>query len=140
ATVISGAIGVWLARNIAGPLGGLTTIAERITAGDLNSTLGVTNRPDEVGVLLRAFDAMTRSLRGLANTADQIAAGDLRAKVPLQGTSDQLGSALTRMSGNLRQQIGGMVEGANVLGSSATQIVASSTQLASSASQTAAAV
>lgn len=141
AAALAGAVGLWLTRNIAGPLGGLTTIAQRITVGELGTaTVTATDRPDEVGVLLRAFDAMTRSLRAVAATADQIAAGDLRAKVPVQGSNDQLGSAFLRMSGNLRQQIGGMVEGATVLGSSATEIVASSSQLASSASQTAAAV
>lgn len=141
AAALSGAIGLWLTRNIAGPLGNLTTVAERITVGELGSTVIVsTDRSDEVGMLSRAFDSMTRSLRALAGIADQIAAGDLRGKVPLQGPSDQFGTALTRMSGNLRQQIGGMVEGATVLGSSATEIVASSAQLASSASQTAAAV
>lgn len=140
AAVLSAAIGVWLAKNIAGPLGGLTTVAERITVGELAAAAVATDRPDEVGVLSRAFDAMTRSLHAVAHVADQIAAGDLRAKVQVQSSKDQLGQALQRMSGNLRQQIGGMVEGANVLGSSATEIVASSSQLASSASQTAAAV
>jgi len=140
AAAVSGAIGIWLARNIAGPLGGLTTTAERITVGELVSASVANDRPDEVGVLARAFEAMTRSLRAVAATADQIAAGDLRGKVPVQGSNDQLGNAFLRMSGNLRQQIGGMLEGATVLGSSATQIVASTTQLASNASQTAAAV
>lgn len=140
AAALSGAVGVWLTRNIAGPLGGLTNVAERITVGDLGSTVIATNRADEVGMLSRAFESMTRSLRSVAGVADQIAGGDLRGNVQLQGTSDQIGTALTRMSANLRQQIGGMVEGATVLGSSATEIVASSAQLASSASQTAAAV
>jgi methyl-accepting chemotaxis protein len=140
AAALSGAVGLWLTRNIAGPLGGLTNIAERITVGDLGSTLTATNRADEVGMLLRAFEAMTRSLRSVAGVANQIAGGDLRGDVQVQGVNDQIGNALTRMSGNLRQQIGSMVEGATVLGSSATEIVASSAQLASSASQTAAAV
>ena len=141
AVALSAAIGIWLTRNIAGPLSGLTGVAERITVGELGSAAVVTSdRPDEVGMLLRAFDAMTRSLRSVAGIAEQIAAGDLRGKVQPQSASDQLGQAFLRMSGNLRQQIGSMVESAAVLGSSASEIVASSSQLASSASQTAAAV
>jgi methyl-accepting chemotaxis protein len=141
AVILSGAMGFWIARNIAGPLGGLTTIAHRITVGELGGAVVVaTDRPDEVGVLSRAFDAMTRSLRSVAGIAEQIAAGDLRGKVQPQSATDQLGHAFLRMSGNLRQQIGGIVEGSAVLGASASQIVASSAQLASSASQTAAAV
>jgi methyl-accepting chemotaxis protein len=140
AVVISGAAGILLTRNIAGPLGGLTSIAQRITVGELSSNITPSTRPDEVGVLARAFDSMTLSLRAVAGVADRIAAGDLRTKVQPQSAGDQLGNAIQRMSGNLRQQIGGMVEGAAVVGSSASEIVASSSQLASSASQTAAAV
>jgi methyl-accepting chemotaxis protein len=140
AAIVSAAMGFWLARNIAAPLGGLTSVAQRITVGELAHDVVATDRPDEVGVLLRAFDAMTRSLRSVASVAEQIASGDLRAKLQPHSASDQLGQAIQRMSGNLRQQIGGMVEGATVLGSSASEIVASSAQLASSASQTAAAV
>jgi methyl-accepting chemotaxis protein len=141
AAIVSAAMGFWLARNIAVPLGGLTSVAQRITVGELASEVTVAaDRPDEVGVLSRAFDAMARSLRTVAGVAEQIASGDLRGKVQPHSASDQLGQAFLRMSGNLRQQIGGMVEGATVLGSSASEIVASSAQLASSASQTAAAV
>ena len=140
ALAVAGTAAVLITRNIAGPLGGLTTVAERITVGELSSVVAASNRPDEVGTLSRAFDSMTRSLRTMAGVAEQIASGDLRTILQPQSASDQLGNAIARMSGNLRQQIGGMVEGATVLGSSASEIVASSTQLASSASETAAAV
>jgi len=42
-----------------------------------------------------------------------------------------LGNAFVRMTENLRRQIGGMVEGAAVLGSAASEIVAATAQLAS---------
>ncbi len=51
-----------------------------------------------------------------------------------------LGHAFVKMIANLRAQIGGMVEGADVLGSAASEIVASTAQLASGASESAAAV
>jgi methyl-accepting chemotaxis protein len=140
ALVLAGLAGVLITRNIAGPLKDLTGVAERITVGDLNSTVTVNERRDEVGVLARAFERMTRSLRTIAGAAEQIAAGDLRANVQPQSPNDVLGNAFVRMTENLRRQIGGMVEGAAVLGSAASEIVAATAQLASGASESAAAV
>jgi methyl-accepting chemotaxis protein len=140
ALVAAAIAGFVLTRHIARPLGRLKEGADRITLGDLNVNVSTGDRSDEVGQLARAFDRMTQSLRAMAGAAEQIAAGDLRVSVQPQSPSDALGHAFVRMIGNLRQQIGGMAEGAAVLGSAATQIVASTAQLASGSSQSAAAV
>jgi methyl-accepting chemotaxis protein len=140
ALVLAGLAGLVITRNIAGPLKNLTSIAERITVGDLNSDVTATERSDEVGVLARAFERMTRSLRTMASAAEQIAAGDLRASLQPQSPSDVLGNAFVRMTDNLRRQIGGIAEGTAVLGSAASEIVASTAQFASGASESAAAV
>jgi methyl-accepting chemotaxis protein len=140
AVIIAGLAGLAITRNIALPLKNLTTVAERITVGDLTVDVPTDERTDEVGVLARTFERMTRSLRAMAAVAEQIAAGDLRATLQPQSPNDLLGNAFVRMSSNLRQQIGGMVESAAVLGSAASEIVASTAQLASSSSESAAAV
>ena len=140
AILLAGLVGFLITRNVAGPLRGLTAAAERITVGDLGSTIDMGERNDEVGALGRAFGRMTTSLRGMAGVADQIAAGDLRATLQPQSSADVLGHALVKMITNLRKQIGGMVEGAAVLGSAASEIVASTAQLAAGASESAAAV
>jgi methyl-accepting chemotaxis protein len=140
ALVLAGLAGLLLTRNIAAPLKNLTGIAERITAGDLSSDVTVNERSDEVGVLTRAFERMTRSLRTMAGAAGKIAAGDLRASLQPQSPDDVLGNAFVRMTDNLRRQIGGILEGTAVLGSAASEIVASTAQLASGASESAAAV
>ncbi len=140
AIVLAGLVGFLITRNVAGPLRGLTDAAERITVGDLGAVVDMGERSDEVGALGRAFGRMTTSLRGMATVADQIAAGDLRATLQPQSAADVLGHALVKMITNLRRQIGGMVEGAAVLGSAASEIVASTAQLASGASESAAAV
>jgi methyl-accepting chemotaxis protein len=140
AFLIAGFAGLLITRNIAGPLTSLTAVAERITVGDLTVAVAADDRADEVGVLARTFDRMTQSLRTMAGAAEQIAAGDLRTTLQPQSPNDLLGNAFMRMTGNLRQQIGGMVEGAAVLGSAASEIVASTAQLASGASESAAAV
>jgi methyl-accepting chemotaxis protein len=140
ALVFAGLAGLIITRNIARPLQQLTGVAERVTLGDLSIAVPVDHRGDEVGVLARAFDRMTRSLRTMAGAAEQIAAGDLRTTVQPQSPNDLLGNAFVRMTANLRQQLGGVVEATAVLGSAASEIVASSTQLASGASESAAAV
>jgi methyl-accepting chemotaxis protein len=140
ALALASLAGFMLTRNIARPLQELTAVAERITGGDLSFDVPADSRSDEVGVLARTFDRMTKSLRGMADAAEQIAAGDLRVKVQPQSNKDVLGNAFASMVENLRRLTADITEGVNVLGSSASEIVASTTQLASSATEAAAAV
>lgn len=140
ALLVAAIAAVLITRNIAAPLASLTAVAERITVGELTVAVPPSQRADEVGVLARTFERMRRALQAMAGAAEQIAAGDLRTTLQPQSANDQLGNAFLRMITNLRQQIGGMVESAAVLGSAASQIVASTAQLASSASESAAAV
>jgi len=140
AFIFAAIAGFLITRNIAGPLGSLTAAADRITTGDLSAIPPQSARADEIGVLTRAFDRMIQSLRNMAGVAEQIAAGDLRVTVQPQSERDVLGHAFVRMSDNLRQQIGGLAESANVLGTSVTQIVAATSQLAAGATESATAV
>jgi methyl-accepting chemotaxis protein len=140
AVVVLAVAGFTITRNIARPLRDLTTVADRITVGDLNVKTSTSARTDEVGMLARTFDRMAQSLRAMAGAAEQIAAGDLRSTIIPQSPDDVLGNAFARMAKNLRDQVQGLVEGANVLGAAASEIVASTAQLASSATESAAAV
>jgi methyl-accepting chemotaxis protein len=140
AFIVLALAGFVITRNIAGPLRDITAVAERITLGDLSVTVSANTRSDEVGVLARTFDRMAQSLRAMAGAAERIAAGDLRSSITPQSSNDVLGNAFARMAENLREQTRQLIEGANVLGSAASEIVASTTQLASSASESAAAV
>lgn len=132
--------GFLIAQNIAGPLRHLTTVAERITVGDLNVKIESDGRADEVGELARTFDRMTNSLRSMASVAGQIADRDLRSTVVPHSPDDVLGNSFSRMVENLRGQMRELVEGAHILGSAASEIVASTSQLAATASESAAAV
>jgi methyl-accepting chemotaxis protein len=140
ALVVAFLVGLLLTRNIAQPLQRLTSVAERITVGDLKVDVPDDARNDEVGALANAFRHMTHSLQAMAAAAEQIADGDLRAEFTPQSANDVLGNAFARMAGDLRTQIQELVEGASLLGASASEIVASTSQLAASASQSAAAV
>jgi methyl-accepting chemotaxis protein len=87
--------------------------------------------------------AIALPLRAVSGIAEQVAAGDLTVNVPDDDRADEVGAlvrAFRVMLQNLRGQIRELIEGANVLGSAASEIVASTTQLAASASESAAAV
>lgn len=141
ALVLAALAGLVITRNVAGPLQALTEATERVTAGDLNTPMRTAGtRSDEIGVLERALERMTHSLKAIAGKAEQIAQGDLRGAVEPQSSVDVLGNAFARMSGDLRAQIRELIEAASVLSSAATEIVASSSQLAANATQSAAAV
>jgi methyl-accepting chemotaxis protein len=140
ALILAVLAGLFITRNIAGPLRNLTALADRIAVGDLSVAPSTDERGDEVGMLSRAFERMTQYLRSVSGAAEQIAAGDLRASISPQSDKDVLGQAFVRMTSNLRQQIGSLVEGAAVLGSAASEIVASTVQLAAGATESATAV
>jgi methyl-accepting chemotaxis protein len=86
---------------------------------------------------------LSNPLKEISRAAEQIAAGDLSKNVSLDRRRDEVGllaRIFDRMSENLRAQISGMIEGANVLGAAASEIVVATTQLASTAAQSATAV
>jgi methyl-accepting chemotaxis protein len=86
---------------------------------------------------------ISRPLIEITRVAERMASGDLRRQLLTEQRADEvgvLGHAFARMAENLREQISGLVEGANVLGSAASEIVASTTQLSTSASESAVAV
>ena len=127
-------------HTIAKPLGELTDMAERIAAGDLDIKLAASMRKDEVGILTQTFSRMTQSLRNMAEVAERIAAGDLLVEVKLQSEKDVLGTSFTRMVENLRRLTADISESVNLLGSSASEILAATTQVASGTSETATAI
>jgi len=91
--LLAAALALLLARRITRPIELLTVTASRIRRGDLTATAEVTSA-DEVGVLSRAFDAMTRSL---ASSNDELrvaaeAQSSLRAR--LATIVDSMGDGL----------------------------------------------
>ncbi|MBI3068029.1 MAG: HAMP domain-containing protein, partial [Betaproteobacteria bacterium] len=79
-------------------------------------------------------------LKEISGVAERVAAGDLTVNVPPGDRADEVGAlvqAFRKMVENLRQVTHEMREGANVLASSAGEIVATTTQVASGAAETA---
>jgi methyl-accepting chemotaxis protein len=130
-------VAVILTRTISRPLTGITRVAEQIGSGDLTISPTTEPRRDEVGVLAQTFAHMIQWLRDMAGVAERIAAGDLRGEVKPQSEKDMLGKSFLRMVGNLRRITADISEAVNLLGSSASEILAATTQVASGTAETA---
>ena len=140
AVVMLGVVGIAVTRNISRPLDELSRIATIVATGDLDVKFSDAQRSDEVGSLSKAFVRLLGMLRETAAAAQQIAAGDLRVRVTPQSEKDILGNAFATMVDTLRRTTGELSEAVNVLGVSASQILASTTQVAAGAAQTGTAI
>jgi len=127
-------------KSIARPLGELNAVAEAIASGDLGRDPTIKARKDEIGILASTFSRMTLALRNIAEVAERIAEGDLRASISPQSENDQLGGSLAKMADSLHHSTADLAEAVNLLGSSASQILAATTQVASGTAETAAAI
>jgi len=132
--------GFVITRNIATPLKEVSEAAQRIAAGDLLVDLVSDGRGDEVGVLTQTFSRMTKSLKQMSEVAKQIAKGDLTVEPTPQSERDVLGNAFLAMVGDLRKAMREIGEGVDVLGASASEILATTKQVTTGAAETATSV
>jgi methyl-accepting chemotaxis protein len=133
-------VGIVTTRNITRPLRTLSAAAERISVGDLRLEVTPNGRSDEVGTLARAFSVMVQSLENLAGAAERIAAGDMAGPLQPRSEQDVLGNAFATMRDKLRRTTADLKESVEVLGVSASEILAATTQVASGAAETSTAV
>ncbi|HEX5791911.1 MAG TPA: methyl-accepting chemotaxis protein, partial [Rheinheimera sp.] len=132
---------IWsLNRALVQPLTALTRIAKQAAAGEQLGVSGFEQRRDEVGLLSQAFADMGDYLAELSAKAQSIAAGDLREQIQPRSERDLLGQSFNTMSNNLRQLIGELNEGIEILASTSQEILTTTTQVVTSAQQTASAV
>ncbi len=98
-------IATMLIRNLSSSLAQAGEVASKIAAGDLSSTIRVTNN-DEVGVLLRSMESMQNSLRAIVAEIKGIVEaaairGDFSVKMDLngkQGYTKELSDLLNSLS------------------------------------------
>jgi methyl-accepting chemotaxis protein len=130
----------FLINSIVPNLKKVSAIAERVALGDLTREAPAKTTNDEIGALLQVFARMIRSLRQMADAAEQIAQGNLTVAVEIQSEEDTIGKSFMAMVANLREQIGTVNEGVNVLASSSNEIMASVSEVSAGASETATSV
>ncbi|MBI3110456.1 MAG: methyl-accepting chemotaxis protein, partial [Ignavibacteriales bacterium] len=88
-------------------------------------------------------NVIAQPLKQLSDLSEQIARGDLTVSLPSHERTDEVGLLATsfkKMVENLQRMMSEILEGVNVLGSAASEILAGTTQVAAGASETATAV
>lgn len=93
------------------PLGHLAQAASDALAGR-DSDLPGRERNDEIGVSMRAMDALAGNIRMSSEAAERIAQGDLATPVIPIAEDDRLGQALARMQGSLNTTLSQTAESA----------------------------
>jgi len=130
---------IFLTRNIATPIRLIAQIADKIASGQLDTKIPI-NRNDEIGDLGDSFRVMQKTLQQKATEAREIADGNLTIEIGVVSENDEMGKSFKSMVEKLRQQLGEIGEGVNILASSSSEIMASVTQMASSSVETATSV
>lgn len=136
---LSLSIGLYTARSIAKPIGGLVAAAHALARGDVGITLASRTR-DEIGTLYSAFSAMVESIRAQAHLAEQIAAGDLTVDIQARSQSDLLGQKLGEMVQSNHTLFSGIASASTQVGDGAVQLSLASQQLAHGASEQASSI
>jgi methyl-accepting chemotaxis protein len=88
-------------RRISRPLRLLATAAEQLSAGHVDVSVDVEAR-DELGALVRSFNAMSASARAQVEVAERIAAGEVEVETTARSPEDRLGRSLDQLAGTLR--------------------------------------
>jgi len=111
--------------------------AERISSGDIGSTVAPRSDNDVLG---RSFRDMVAYLQQTAAIADSIAAGDLTSTIKPKSEDDALALALSKMTRNLAQMIGDIRAGVATLSTASTQVSATAQSLSRGTSSQSASV
>jgi methyl-accepting chemotaxis protein len=128
-------IGFLISKTISGPILKIAKLAERLAIGDASLDSQeqaefekISTRYDELGIVGRAFKAITSYYQDISVVARQIASGDLTVSVQPKSAKDELGQAFTQMVSGLRQSVGQITQ-------SAVDLAEASEQLSSIANQ-----
>ncbi|MCB0213788.1 MAG: HAMP domain-containing protein [Anaerolineae bacterium] len=138
--IVLAVLGVLAARSIAKPLTMVTAQVHRLAIGDLSAVEiragnGFEERENEIGELIRAFQELQTYIQEVALGAQRIAQGDLVNQLKPRSEKDVLGKAFTKMTSNLRQLIGGVIDNASKVGGASFQLASAADQAGLAASQ-----
>ncbi len=139
------AVGYYVARSIAEPLGIIAEYAEHVARGDVFYDVGEARRQkarrkDEVGRVGYAFTALKGFLTDVTEQARAIAAGDLTRDIQPKSEQDVVAQALQQMVIDLRALVGQVQASAGGLASTSQQLGAAAGQTSGAVQQVAQAV
>ncbi len=114
--------GFYFSNTIAKPLGakiiGVVRVAEQISAGDLATSVPVTDEKDEIGKLLTAFRTMTQSLNSLISQVQQ-------SGIQVTSSATQIAASGKQLEATVQEQ----VASTNEVVATAKEIAATSGEL-----------
>ncbi len=140
AILLGGIAAIIIGRDITIPLKKVVDAAYKIAEGDMPEEIDGTDRKDELGLLAKAFNKMTASLKTMTAAMERIANSDLTLEITPRSEIDTIGKALARMVENLKDDNRKIHDTVSILSSSLSQISAASAELTASAAETASAV
>ncbi|MCE1254527.1 MAG: methyl-accepting chemotaxis protein, partial [Anaerolineae bacterium] len=127
--------------TISQPVELMANEALRLSKGDISPNENykkiekISRRKDEIGVVGRAFNEMSKYLNDAAEAAQTLANGDLKTRVELKSEKDQLGLAFNQMIENLRLMVSNMTQNANQLNQTSDQLLFDINQMNQSTEQ-----
>ncbi|NCB50667.1 MAG: HAMP domain-containing protein [Clostridia bacterium] len=147
AIVISIILGVYISSIVGSPLIVITTIANMLAVGNINTETVLTEkdyqikyRKDEIGQLFNAFHDLIGSTKDQAAAAKLLSAGDLSVNVDVRSDEDVLGKGLSEIVSGLNDIMSRIMAAADQVASGANLVSDSSVSLSQGATEQASTV
>lgn len=118
-----------LYQDINQPVNKAVNLADDLSQGNMEVTIDVDDRSDEIGRLLSSMRSMLTYLQEMADFAGAIATGDLSSQIDPRSENDLFSKAFRDANEQLREMIGRVKEAANAVASAANEISSSSAQI-----------
>lgn len=104
--VMQGVVGIsayFMARSIAKPIVAMSTIAQKISQGDLTLDLSESKSTDEIGKLTNSFRDMLTSIRKLVNQVRDSSTMVAANSEQVASSTDQMNSSVQQISSTIQQ-------------------------------------
>jgi len=142
--LISALILVFILLNmLIKPLESLTEAANKLALGAVDIEVETDEdsaSKDELGILMRSFSKMVKTIRDQAFAVEQLADGDLSVQVAIQSEKDLLGNKLKEMAEKNNEVLGNIAAAADQVAAGANQLADSSMSLSQGATEQASAI
>jgi methyl-accepting chemotaxis protein len=102
--IIAIGFGIFISKIISKPLIQLTSIADKVAAGEVDVEVHQTTK-DEVGMLMGAFNSLIENVKTQVSAAERIADGDLNVEVKVKSEKDALNKAFVKVVKSLKDLV-----------------------------------